>query len=107
MPEPAERRTRGIHIKLTPTEADWIADQARLARLTVSAFGRRRLLAHPVIAHADLAMVSELRRLGGLLKHLAQTKPEVVPSVERDAILAQIKRAIGALERAAEPERGR
>jgi hypothetical protein len=36
----------------------------------VSALARKRLLRQRVAARADLAVLGELRRLGGLLKHI-------------------------------------
>jgi hypothetical protein len=36
----------------------------------MAAFGRRRLLGARVATKADLAVLAELRRLGGLLKHV-------------------------------------
>lgn len=38
--------------------------------LTVSALTRKRILGEHVASQADLAVLSELRRLGGLLKHI-------------------------------------
>lgn len=40
------------------------------ADLSISELIRRRAAGHPVIHRTDLKMVSELRRLGGLLKHI-------------------------------------
>ena len=40
------------------------------AWLTVSAFCRRRMLGRRVVANTDAVVIRELRRLGGLLKHV-------------------------------------
>lgn len=40
------------------------------ADLSISELIRRRAAGHPVIHRVDLKTVSELRRLGGLLKHI-------------------------------------
>lgn len=48
-----------------------LAEQASSAGLSVSEYIRRRALGHPVLARADAAMIRELRRQGGLIKHYA------------------------------------
>ena len=59
-----------VNIRLTATEKAALKEQAAAAGLTISQYGRRRLFGRPVIAQADTAVLRELRRLGGLLKHL-------------------------------------
>lgn len=44
--------------------------EAEQADLSVSELIRRRAAGHPIIHRTDLKHVSELRRLGGLLKHI-------------------------------------
>jgi hypothetical protein len=63
-------RTVVANVRVTPAEKAFVTQEAKEAGLTVSEFGRRRLLGHKVHSQADLAVVNELRRLGGLLKHL-------------------------------------
>ncbi len=46
-----------------------LVEQASAAGLSVSAYIRRRALGHPVLSRADAAMIRELRRQGGLIKH--------------------------------------
>lgn len=48
-----------------------LADQASSAGLSVSEYIRRRALGHPVLARTDSALIRELRRQGGLVKHYA------------------------------------
>jgi len=48
-----------------------LAEQASAAGLSVSEYIRRRALGHPVMARADAAIIRELRRQGGLIKHYA------------------------------------
>ena len=48
-----------------------LVEQASAAGLSVSEYIRRRALGHPVLAQADAALIRELRRQGGLIKHYA------------------------------------
>jgi len=41
----------------------------------VSEFVRRRMMGKPVVSRSDLQMINEVRRLGGLQKHLAAVYP--------------------------------
>jgi hypothetical protein len=47
-----------------------IAGQAEISHLTMSEYIRRRVLGKRVVSQADMAVLAELRRLGGLLKHV-------------------------------------
>lgn len=66
---PAGKDTR-INIRLTSAELEEVREAAKLTGLSVSAYGRRRLLGHAVVSQADAEAIRELRRLGGLLKHI-------------------------------------
>ena len=59
-----------IHFRATAAEKQWLRENARTAAITVSRFVRYRSLGRPVVANADAAMIRELRRIGGLLKHI-------------------------------------
>jgi hypothetical protein len=63
---------RGIRIgfRVSGEERQGIADQAEISHLTVSEYIRRRVLGKRVVPQADMAVLAELRRLGGLLKHV-------------------------------------
>ncbi len=61
-----------VNVRLTEAEKAQLRQDAELSGLTISALVRRRALGRRVVAHADLAVVRELRRQGGLLKHLHQ-----------------------------------
>ena len=65
-----ERLTRKISFRLSEGEYAQISDELSVCGITVSALARRRLLRQRVAARADLAVLAELRRLGGLLKHV-------------------------------------
>ncbi|WP_175992726.1 plasmid mobilization protein [Burkholderia vietnamiensis] len=66
----AEALTEKIAVRLTPDEKTRLRDDAELAGVSVSELVRRRYFGRPIVANADMVMVRELRRIGGLLKHL-------------------------------------
>ena len=59
-----------INVRLTAAEKERLKDDARTAALSMSELVRRRYFGRPILAHADVVMLKELRRIGGLLKHL-------------------------------------
>jgi hypothetical protein len=64
-----ERKIR-IGLRVSEEERLEITEQAEASHLTVSEYVRRRVLGKRVVPRADLAVLAELRRLGGLLKHI-------------------------------------
>jgi hypothetical protein len=64
-----ERKIR-IGLRVTEAERAEIAEQAEASRLTVSEYVRRRILGRRIVPKTDLAVLAELRRLGGLMKHV-------------------------------------
>ncbi len=84
-------RSGGLHIniRVSPEEKNRVAEQAPLSGLTVPEYMRRRFFGgRPIIAKADLAMIAELRQLGGLLKshfdllRKVGAKPEIMQQME-------------------------
>jgi hypothetical protein len=65
-----ELRTIKTTVRLTETESGYIASEADICGLSVSSFMRKKCLGGRVTPKADLRALAELRRLGGLLKHL-------------------------------------
>ena len=61
-----------INVRLTSAEKARLRDDADLAGVSVSELVRRRYFGKPIVANADAVMLKELRRLGGLAKHLHQ-----------------------------------
>ena len=59
-----------INVRVSQSEKNELREAAAAAGMTLSAYCRRRFLGRVVIAHADRVMIRELRRLGGLLKHV-------------------------------------
>jgi hypothetical protein len=64
--------TRPFHVnaRFSEEERQEIKAQAESSHLTVSEYIRRRVLGKRIVSQADLATLAELRRLGGLLKHV-------------------------------------
>jgi len=59
-----------LNVRLPQNELDTIREDAELAGLSMSELVRRRYFGRPIIANADAVMLRELRRIGGLLKHI-------------------------------------
>ena len=59
-----------VSIRFADKELNDIAEQAQIAGISRSAFVRKRALGHKIIASSDLNILKELRRIGGLIKHL-------------------------------------
>jgi hypothetical protein len=89
-PEPLDAR---CNVRLTADELAEVREAAGLAGLSLSEYLRRRALGRVVIAHADLAVVRELRRVGGLLK-LIHTESGGAYSEATAAALADVVAAI-------------
>ena len=70
MPTEDDRLSAVVNVRLTAAEKARLKDDADLAGLSVSEFVRRRAFGRPIIAQADAVTIKELRRLGGLVKHL-------------------------------------
>jgi NADH:ubiquinone oxidoreductase subunit D len=68
-PEKHENRTKRITIRLTESEYAQVKSEIEVCGLTKAALARQRLLGQRVASRADLAVLAELRRLGGLFKH--------------------------------------
>lgn len=62
--------TERVTLRLAVDEKDRLRSDAYLAGLSVSEIVRRHYFGRPIIANADLVMVKEMRRMGGLMKHL-------------------------------------
>ena len=85
-------------IRVTGVEKHELSEQARDAGMTLSAYARRRMLGHPVVASTDAAVIRELRRLGGLLK-MVHTDSGGAYSSQTAAALASVRQAIERLAR--------
>lgn len=78
-----------INVRLTAAEKSHLKDDADIASVSMSELVRRRYFGRPLLANADVVMLKELRRLGGLMKH--------VHNESQGAYSADTARALGAL----------
>ena len=79
-----------INVRLTATEKSRLKEDADLAGLSLSELVRRRYFGRPIIANADAVMIKELRRIGGLLKHV-HNESKGKYSQDTDATLTVLK----------------
>ena len=70
LPQGIEPLDKLIAVRLTATEKARLLENADHAGLSLSEYVRRRIFGRRVLAQTDAVMVRELRRLGGLLKHI-------------------------------------
>lgn len=80
-----ERRHRRT-FRFTDYEDAYLVEQSGVAGLSISEYGRRRIFGgRPLVAHTDLMVVREIRRLGGLFKSNFETlrQGKVDPEWER------------------------
>ncbi len=59
-----------ITVRLHSHEKVKLEDDAHVAGLSVGELVRRQYFNRPVVADVDRTMIRELRRIGGLLKHI-------------------------------------
>ncbi len=77
-----------INVRLTQAEKARLREDADLAGLSLSELVRRRYFGRPIVASADAVMLKELRRMGGLLKHLHNENGGVYRQETADALRA-------------------
>lgn len=85
-----------INVRLTTEEKERLREDADLAGLSMSELIRRRYFGRPIISNSDAIMLKELRRIGGLLKHI-HNESEGVYSKETSGALVALKSYIGKL----------
>ena len=93
-----ERKTR-IGLRVSEKEALEIKEQAEASRLTLSEYVRRRIFGKRIVPQADMNVLAELRRLGGLLKHIYNETRGMYSELTANAIRA-LEAYAKALERA-------
>jgi len=101
-----EKLKRRISIRLSESEYAQISDDMAVCGLTVSSLARKRLLSVRVASRADITVLSELRRLGGLLKHIHNETRGTYSSLTAQAIkdLSDYARVLAEKRRAASSE---
>ncbi|MBU2780242.1 ribbon-helix-helix protein, CopG family [Acidithiobacillus caldus] len=85
-----------VNVRLTASEKARLREDADLAGLSVSELVRRRYFGRPIVAHADAVLLKELRRIGGLLKHVHNESGGAY-SQQTAAVLVTLKAAIEGL----------
>jgi len=105
-PDKKTHRTRKITFRLSESEYAQISDDLTISGLSISSLIRKRLLCVRVASRADLAVLSELRRLGGLLKHINNETRGAYSSLTAQAIkdLSAYARTLTERHRADSPE---
>jgi len=63
-------RTRRVCFRFSGSEYARVTDELKICGLSLSALIRKCVLGQRIASKADLAVLAELRRLGGLLKHV-------------------------------------
>ncbi len=81
-----EALSEKIAVRLAPEEKIKLQEDATLAGLSMSELVRRRYFGRPIIANADIVMVRELRRIGGLLKHIHNQSEGAYSKTTSDAL---------------------
>jgi hypothetical protein len=66
----AEKKRERLTVRFRSGEISELSEQADMSGLSVSELIRRRAMKIRVVSAVDMKTLSELRRLGGLLKHL-------------------------------------
>ncbi|GHS88787.1 hypothetical protein AGMMS49957_10880 [Synergistales bacterium] len=81
-----ERRSAKITTRFTDAEREFLAIEADICGLSLSSLIRQRSLGKRVSAKVDLRVLAELRRLGGLLKHIHNETKGAYSSFTRDCL---------------------
>jgi hypothetical protein len=89
----AEPLSCQCNIRLTPSEMGELKEAATLAGITVSTYVRQRALGRRVAANTDMTAIRELRRIGGLLKHIHNESGGAYSQLTADTLI-EIQKAI-------------
>ncbi|AFY97244.1 hypothetical protein Cha6605_6427 (plasmid) [Chamaesiphon minutus PCC 6605] len=89
----AEPLSCQCNIRLTPSEMEELKDAASVAGITVSTYIRQRALGRRVAANTDMTTIRELRRIGGLLKHIHNESGGAYSQLTADTLI-EIQKAI-------------
>ena len=82
-----------IKVRLTSSEKAILIEEAAIAGISMSELVRRRYFGRPIIANTDVVMLRELRRIGGLLKHI-HTESDGAYSSHTSAALDEVRNYI-------------
>ena len=99
-----EQRQKRIYARLTEEEYSDLQEQADVAAISLSEYVRRRIFGRQVVSKLDLRTLAELRRLGGLVKHVFSEGGGAYSELTRDALQALTACARGLERRLQEAE---
>ena len=92
-----EQRTRVIHVRLFDSEYEEIARKVKESGLTMSEFVRRAANHRVIVSRIDEHVINELRRQGGLLKHVHAESGGAYSELTAEAI-REIRDAVRRIE---------
>lgn len=87
-----------LNLRLPSNELEVIRSDANMAGISMSETVRARYFGRQVVANADMVMIKELRRIGGLLKHIHNESNGTYSRETADA-LSSVKTYIEKLSR--------
>ena len=87
-----------LYLRVTPDENAIIKEQAELSGLSISEYVRKRALGFHIMPKSELNILKELRRLGGLVKHV-YSESQGLYSTETSAALNALTSYAHRLER--------
>ncbi len=83
-----DKLTGRVNLRVTQSELAQLREDADLAGLSLSELIRRRYFGLPIIARSDEIAIRELRRQGGLLKHVLNEAGGIYSVEVSDALKA-------------------
>ena len=94
-------RASRVHVLLTAAEKARVRREASAGGLSISEYARRRMLGRSVVPRVDADAERQLRRIGVHLNQLARVANaagQVERGADLDAIVGEVRRAIGVLQ---------
>jgi len=88
--------TERLDVRVAPAEKLALCEMAAAAGMPVAELVRARALGRPIVSRTDATTIRELRRLGGLLKHV-HLESKGAYSTETAGALAILRAAIARL----------
>ena len=98
-----DKKSERLTVRFRSGELEELSSQADISGLSVSELIRRRALKKHITSVADLKMLSELRRIGGLVKHLFNETNGLYRQ-KTSALLDELRAAIVRIGRKREEE---
>lgn len=95
------QKDKWIKFRCSENDYESITKKAIVAGLTTSEYLRRTALSRRIQVRTDIRMMNELKRLGGLQKHLyTQMQEQMTTEISRQfsEVLSEIVTAINALD---------